>query len=222
MQQINPFCDFITNRGDRRWRDFLKLAVIYFQILYLSLSINEKELIARSLAGQRDGFAVLYQKHVKAIYNSVVRITNDHVLSEDIVQDAFCVAFEQLGKLKDHENFEGWVKRIALNKAVSLLRKKKTVFISDTAVELLANDEPDADEEIIFQCKVEDVKEAIRNLPDGYRTILSLHLIENVGQEEIAKMLHISHSTVRSQYHRAKQKIFMALKNKTYHGKGSF
>lgn len=188
--------------------------------MYLSLTLNEKKSADRRSPGKVDEFAALYTKYVRAVYNSVYRITNDCVVAEDIVQDAFCVAFEQLGKLKDPGNFEGWVKRIALNKAINLFREKKTIFIGDIHPEPAADNEYNDDEELIFQCRVEDVKEAIRNLPEGYRTIISLYLLDDIPQEEIAKMLKISHSTVRSQYHRAKRKIFMALKNKMYHGKG--
>lgn len=176
--------------------------------------------MSRKLAGKEDGFAVLYTRYAGAVYNSVYRITNNHATAEDIVQDAFCVAFEQLDKLRDIKNFEGWVKRIALNKAINLFRESKTIFIEDAHLEPVADEEYSEDEELIFQCRVEDVKEAIRNLPDGYRTIVLLYVLEDIPQEEIAKMMNISHSTVRSQYHRAKRKIVMALKNKSYHGKG--
>lgn len=174
----------------------------------------------QQLSDTEEEFAVLYTKYAQTVYNSVCRLTNDSTIAEDIVQDAFCTAFEQLDKLRDRENFEGWVKRIALNKAVSFLRKNRLIFLEDMMTERAANDEHGSDDEMVFQCRVEDVKEAISRLPDGYRTIISLHLIEDIPQDEIAKMLGLSHSTVRSQYHRAKKKIFMALKNKTYHGKG--
>lgn len=188
--------------------------------MYLSLTLSERDLVRQCVAGKEEAFERLYAMFAKKVYNSVYRITNDSAETEDIVQEAFCIAFEGIGKLRNKENFEGWIKRIALNKAVSHWRKNKPVFFEDTNVELAANDESYAEDEIIFQCKVEDVKEAIKNLPDGYRTIISLHLLEDISQEEIARMLHIRHATVRSQYHRAKKKVLMALKNKMYDGKG--
>lgn len=184
--------------------------------MILSLSLNEKELVNRCWAGREEEYAVLYNKHVKAVFNSVYRITNNYTETEDVVQDAFCTAFEQMDKLKDRNHFGGWLRRIAINKAISLMRKSKTIFIEETAIDGVAEEESDTEDDMIFSCRVEDVKEAIRNLPDGYRTILTLHLLEDIPQEEIAKMLHIGHSTVRSQYHRAKRKIYLSLKDKNY------
>lgn len=170
------------------------------------------------MAGEEKGYAMLYNKYAKRIYHAVYRVMGNSSESEDIVQEAFCTAFEQIDKLKNQNNFEGWVKRIALNQAISALRKKKMVFIEDGHLEAVADEETDMSEELLFQCQIDDIKKAIQELPDGYRTIISLHLFEDMAQEEIANMLGISHATVRSQYHRAKKKIFTALKDKAYYG----
>jgi RNA polymerase sigma-70 factor (ECF subfamily) len=186
--------------------------------LQLSISINEQELVQQCVAGEERGYATLYHKYAKRIYHAVFRVMGNSAESEDIVQDAFCTAFEQIDRLKNQSNFEGWVKRIAINQAISALRKRKIVFTEDSQLDIVADEEVDIDEELIFQCQVDDVKKAIADLPDGYRTIVSLHLFEDMGQEEIGKMLGINHATVRSQYHRAKKKIFTALKDKAYYG----
>jgi RNA polymerase sigma factor (sigma-70 family) len=186
--------------------------------LYLSISINEQELVQQCLAGEEKGYAMLYNKCAKRIYHAVYRVMGNSADTEDIVQEAFVTAFGQLDKLKNQHNFEGWVKRIAINQAISTLRKKRLTFTDDGELEAVADEEVDLSEEQLFQCQVEDVKSAIQALPDGYRTIVSLHLFEEMGQEEIGKMLGISHATVRSQYHRAKKKIFTALKDKAYYG----
>lgn len=186
--------------------------------MHLSISINEQELVNQCAAGEEKAYAVLYNKYAKRIYNAVFRVIGNSAESEDIVQEAFCTAFEQIDKLKNQNNFEGWVKRIAINQAISTIRKRKMVFAEESILETIADDDVDLDEEFLFQCQVDDVKNAIQTLPDGYRTIVSLHLFENIGQEEIGNMLGISHATVRSQYHRAKKKIFTALKDKAYYG----
>ncbi len=186
--------------------------------MHLSISINEQELVQQCVAGEERGYATLYHKYAKRIYHAVFRVMGNSAESEDIVQDAFCTAFEQIDRLKNQSNFEGWVKRIAINQAISALRKRKMVFTEDSQLDIVADEEVDIDEELIFQCQVDDVKKAIADLPDGYRTIVSLHLFEDMGQEEIGKMLGINHATVRSQYHRAKKKIFTALKDKAYYG----
>ncbi|RWU05435.1 RNA polymerase sigma factor [Pedobacter chitinilyticus] len=186
--------------------------------MHLSISINEEELVKQCVAGEEKGYTMLYNKYAKRIYHTVYRVMGNSAETEDIVQEAFCTAFEQIGKLKNQNNFEGWLKRIALNQAISTLRKKKMVFTEDGQLEAVAEEELDMNEELLFQCKVDEVKAAIQQLPDGYRTIMSLHLFEDMGQEEIGNMLGISHSTVRTQYHRAKKKVYLALKDKAYYG----
>lgn len=174
--------------------------------------------MTRCVAGEEAGFRLLYRKYAGPVYNSVYRVLNDRAAAQDILQEAFVTAFQQISKLKDQENFEGWVKRIALNKAISLLRKKKVVFVDEETFEFI--DETGEDDDQLFETKVKDVKQAIMNLSDGYRTILTLHLLEGHSQEDIAKELGIGHSTVRSQYHRARKKVLQALKEKGYGREG--
>lgn len=163
-------------------------------------------------------FSDLYQLYIHKVFNSVYRIVNDRALAEDIVQDAFCVAFEQWHRLKDHEKFEGWVRRIAINKAISFLRRNKEILVDEPIGDQPSETEDIQEREIMLRTRVEDVKEAILGLPDGYRAIVTLHLFEDMPQDEIATTLNISPSTVRSQYHRAKKKILSVLKEK-YDGK---
>ncbi len=72
--------------------------------------------------------------------------------------------------------------------------------------------EEDGYDEDAVAFKVEEIKKAVKELPNGYRTVLSLHLFEGYDQEEIAEILQISHATVRTQYMRAKQKLLLLIK----------
>lgn len=182
--------------------------------LELTLKINTQELKSQVIALDRKSYAQLYQLYARKVYNSVYRVTNNYAITEDIVQDAFCTAFEQREYLRNVEKFEGWVKRIALNKAISYLRKNKLVFVEENNLDMPSDEACEEEEEMLLLKKVEDIKAAIESLPDGYRTIVVLHLFEDISQEDIAGILNISHSTVRSQYHRAKKKIISTLKEK--------
>ena len=84
------------------------------------------------------------------------------------------------------------------------------IDIEKTSV-LHMQEEEGVDEEAL-QFKVEEVKKAVKDLPNGYRTVLSLHLFEGYDQEEIAEIMQISHATVRTQYMRAKQKLLHIIK----------
>lgn len=174
------------------------------------------ELIALCRANLSLGFTGLYDRYVKRIYNSVYRIVSHTAEAEDLVQETFLTVFTEIHKLTKVENFEAWIKRIAINRAISHLRKKKLVFEESDFTDLVAEDDYNATDDEIFENKVEDIRTSIENLPQGYKTIMCLYLFENISQEEIASLLGISHNTVRTQYHRAKKKVMLSLKNNVY------
>ena len=84
------------------------------------------------------------------------------------------------------------------------------IDIEKTSAVHLAEEESYDEEELKF--KVDEIKKAVKELPNGYRTVLSLHLFEGYDQEEVAEILQISHATVRTQYMRAKQKLLLLIK----------
>lgn len=178
---------------------------------------NDQELIAMCQANNDLGYTELYRKYARRIYNSIHRIVSHTAEAEDILQETFVTVFNDLGRLSNVINFEAWVKRIAINRAISHIRKKKIEFTDLGFTEFEAEKEYSTDENDIFESKVEDVRNCIEQLPPGYKTIVSLYLFEQIPQEEIATMLGISHNTVRTQYHRAKKKILSSLKDKAYH-----
>ena len=178
---------------------------------------TDHELIALCQANNDLGYSELYTRYAKRIYNSIHRIVSQTAEAEDILQETFLTAFKEIGKLSGVASFEAWVKRVAINKAISHLRKKKIEFSDLDHTEIEAEKEYDTLENELFETQVHDVRKSIDNLPHGYKTIVCLYLFENIPQEEIGAMLGISHNTVRTQYHRAKKKILLSLKDKIYH-----
>jgi RNA polymerase sigma factor (sigma-70 family) len=183
-------------------------------------SIEKKtdlELIALCQADNDLGYTGLYERYAKRIYNSIHRIVSHTGEAEDVLQETFLTVFKEIDKLSNVLNFEAWVKRIAINRAISHLRKRKIEFANSDTTEIPADEVYDAQENELFETRVEDVRNSIENLPQGYKTIVNLYLFENIPQEEIGAMLGISHNTVRTQYHRAKKKILLSLKDKMYY-----
>lgn len=178
---------------------------------------TDHELIAMCLANNDLGFTELYQKYARRIYNSIHRIVSHTAEAEDILQETFLTVFKEIDKLSNVLNFEAWVKRIAINRAISHLRKKKIEFSDLEGTEIEAEKEYDVRENELFETQVEDVRKSIEDLPQGYKTIVCLYLFENIPQEEIGAMLGISHNTVRTQYHRAKKRVLLSLKDKIYY-----
>jgi RNA polymerase sigma-70 factor (ECF subfamily) len=145
------------------------------------------------------------------MYNSALRIVNKVPDAEDILQEAFTDAFLQLKTLQRKSTFGGWLKQIIIFKSISFLKKKHIHFAD---IENIAEPgEPEVDEQDT-SATIGEIKLRIRDLPDGYRTVLSLYLLEGYDHEEIAEIMGITHSTVRTQYSRAKQKLLKLLNTK--------
>ena len=142
----------------------------------------------------------LYNSYSKAMYNTLIRITGDEEVAKDLLQEAFVKVFRKIQDLQDPNAFAGWAKRIVVNTGVEFLRKKKPVFETLTEKEESVSDEIEDNTDI----SPEALHQSIQELPDGCRTILSLHLFEGLKHNEIADKLNISLSTSKTQYRHAK------------------
>src|SRR6201995_1066375 len=180
--------------------------------LELTEPILHDELVERCKRGDSQGYAELYGKYAKAMYNTSLRIVNHTGDAEDVLQEAFTDAFRSLEDFHYKSTFGAWLKRIVINKSINLLRKRRMdlIDIEKTNIGYLP-DEEEADEEE-RALKVEEIKKAVALLPNGYRTVLTLYRVEGYDQEEIAEILGVTHATVRTQYMRAKKKLLQYIK----------
>ena len=181
-------------------------------LLELSAQIQPDELVERCRQGDPRSYTELYQKYSKAMYNTSFRIVNNSGDAEDILQEAFLDAFNAIGSFAYKSTFGAWLKRIVINKSINALRKRKMKIIDMETTTIADTPEEAAYDEVAIDLKVAAVKKAVQELPNGYRTVLTLHLFEGIGQEEIAGILQVSHVTVRTQYMRARQKLIQYLK----------
>ncbi|MDT3403693.1 RNA polymerase sigma factor [Mucilaginibacter terrae] len=173
-----------------------------------------QELITRCQQGDPYAYTRLYDLNAKYVYNAICRYVEHTGEAEDIMQEAFVDAYHSIGKLANADSFRPWIKRIAINKAINWLRKRKleyTELEDDTWVE----EETPVNEDD-FEYTMNRVSQAIEGLPLAYRTIFQLYAVENIPQVEIAQMLGMSNSTVRVQYFRAKAKVLEMLKEGQY------
>ena len=146
------------------------------------------------------------------MYNTSLRIVNHTADAEDVLQESFVDAFGAIDSFGYKSTFGAWLKRIVINKSINALRKRKMEIIDIEKTSVLQMPDEESMDEGALQLKVEEVKKAVKELPNGYRTVLSLHLFEGYDQEEIAEIMQISHATVRTQYMRAKQKLLHIIK----------
>jgi len=174
--------------------------------------ITQEELIVRCKRGDRAAFTGLYKLHATEVYNTIIRLVIHTAEAEDILQESFVAAFTGIGVFKETGAFRAWIKRIAINKSIDCIRKRKVRFVELEPASLMM--EEDIVDEFAFEYRIETVNSAIETLPVGYRTIFNLFVVEGIPQAEIAQMLGLEHTTVRTQYHRAKHKILDILKKR--------
>lgn len=167
------------------------------------IRFTHKSIVEQCKAGNTSSQYELYSYYVDAMYNVGMRFLGNTEDAEDIVQDSFVDAFKNLENFKYESTFGAWLKRIVINKSINHLKAKRVPVIPMDAHELcLTDEEPEADTTDIGK-----VKKGIDLLPDGYREIINLYLIEGYDHVEIGEILGISTSTSKSQYHRAKKKL---------------
>ena len=164
------------------------------------------------LAGERTAYRSLYERYHKAMFNTALRIVNNVADAEDILQEAFTDAFHQLKDFEGRSTFGAWLKQIVIYKSIGMLKKKKLAFVEMDENTEVAEELPDRDENNWYT--VDFIRQSLQHLADGYRTVLSLYLLEGYDQKEIAEILNVAPSTVRTQYIRAKEKLLDLLKNR--------
>ena len=144
------------------------------------------------------------------MFNTALRIVNKTADAEDVLQDSFTDAFSQLSSFQNRSTFGAWLKQIVVFKSINHLKRQRISFVNMEIVEDVAEENAPGENEIGYT--VEMIKQKMKQMPDGYRTVLSLYLFEGYDQEEIAEILGVAQSTVRTQYIRAKQKLLQLLK----------
>ena len=164
--------------------------------------------------GSKKACYELYKLYSKAMLNVAFRIVGNIAEAEDVLQESFLDAFNKLKDFRQETTFGLWLKQIVVNRSINFLRKRKMdlVDIDGEQLDNIPDEEVESDEETLF--KVALVKDAMKELPDGYRVVLSLYLLEGYDHEEIGLVLNITENTSRTQFLRAKRKLAEILKRK--------
>jgi len=206
--------------------EFFRPPVLYFRetvtfILFYSLLIKEialekevtnihQPLIEACRRGDEAAPMKLYRLYYKAVYSISYRILANSFEAEDVMQETFLSAFEHIEQYKGEVSFGAWIKKIAINKSIDAVRSRPGFIDFDAEIpDLMADDDVQYSEYVNY--RLEEIRLAIQKLPDQYRVILSLFLIEGYDHEEISQILGISYSLSRTRYSRAKKKLLRIL-----------
>lgn len=165
-----------------------------------------RDIVELSKAGNQKAQYQLYRLYSKAMLNICYRMLNSLEEAEDLLQESFAEAFNKLESFRFESTFGAWIKRIVVNRCINHLKKRKAdLYYTDNLPENKGMNADDDTEQ--SELDVKKIKKAMELLPDGYRVVFSLYLIEGYDHSEIAQIMDISESTSKSQFSRAKHKI---------------
>lgn len=163
-----------------------------------------QDLIDRCRQGDREAQFGLYKLYYKSMYNTSLRIVGNEYDAEDIMQESFLSAFRKIDNYKGKVSFGAWLKKIVINRSLDYLKKRKVAF--EEINEKITDEEAECIEET-REPDVQKIREAMMQLPEGYRVVFSLYYMEGYDHDEIAGILRISPGSSRSQLLRAKEKL---------------
>lgn len=188
---------------------------------------EDYDLVERAKANEQAAFARLLEKYQKPLYYHINKIVHDKEILDDLIQEIFLKAFDNIHSFDASYAFSTWLYRIATNHSIDYLRKKKLRTLSidepyqtkDGELTLEIPDEgSEADETILKQERAAIILDAISNLPERYEKIIRLRHMEEKSYQEIAGIMDLPLGTVKAHIFRARELLNKQLKDK----RGSF
>lgn len=170
---------------------------------------KEDELIKGCLKRDRNAQQQLYDLYSSKMYALCYRYVRHAMEAEDVLVMAFTKIFDRIEQFKGEGSFEGWMRRVMVNEALTHLRKSRAMYV-ETDLEQ-ADREPDYDR-LSDHLEAEDLQKMIQELPPGYRLVFNMYAIDGYSHKEIAEQLGINENTSKSQLSRARtylQKILL-------------
>lgn len=165
---------------------------------------EEKQLVKQCKKHSHKAFDRLYDAYSPVLFGICLRYARDASSAQDILQEAFLTIFNKIEGYRFEGSFEGWLKRITVNTAINYLRKQNRQSFSSLDDGYHEYSAAEADN-IVGGMSEQEILQHIQTLPDGYRTIFNLFVIEGYKHVEIAKMLNITESTSRTQLAKARK-----------------
>ncbi len=186
--------------------------------------VEDKELVARALQGDESAYGELLERFRRPIFSLIYRMIGDRELAEDLAQESFVKAFNNLDTYNPSYRFSSWLFKIANNHAIDYLRRARLSTVSIHGSPHAANVEREEETRIVLSSQDEspeqevlalelggEIEQAIVRLRPEYRTAIILRHIEARPYEEIAEIMDVPIGTVKTFLHRARAELREAL-----------
>ena len=175
---------------------------------------KDHDLIEACKKGERAAQYKLYHQYAKAMLNTAYRILNDEEKARDVLQEAFLKVFQKIDQFRYQSTIGAWIKRVVVNTAINHGKKKGLNIVGGMEiVGEIADERPSAAEREKLEMDLRKARRGLAMLPDGYRTVLTLYLVEGYDHKEISEILGVALSTSLTQYNRGKKKLREIIQN---------
>lgn len=172
------------------------------------------ELVEKCKANDRQAQMQLYRQYCDGMFCVAMRFLKNSDDAEDVLQDSFIKAFQRIGQFKGDVTFGAWLKRIVVNGSIDFLKSKhqRTVELNESYLQVAEEDDWSVEEGI----SIDQVKKAIEELPQKYRYVVQLFLVEGYDHSEISEILGITETASRTRLLRGKTQLKEKLKDLAY------
>ena len=164
------------------------------------------DIVEKCRQNDRKAQLKLYNQYCNGMLIVAQLFVKNTMEAEDVVQESFIKAFAKLEQYKAEVTFGAWLKRIVINKSIDALKYNKQRLVDLEDVQLKVVDEDD-DWNVDSTLTIDEVKVAIQKLPEKYKYVVMLYLIEGYDHQEISEILNISEVASRTQLSRWKTKL---------------
>ncbi len=179
---------------------------------------TDAALVAKAQSGDVGAFGELVSRYSRSVYGVVSRMIDDRDDIDDVAQEVFVLAYRYIGQFRREAKFSTWIYRIAVNTTIKQMKKikiRRATSIDDPETglaEVLTSSEMEHPERIAERkARSEALRRAILDLPEKHQAVVVLHYFENLGCDEIARVLECSVGTVWSRLHYACKKLQLTL-----------
>jgi len=178
---------------------------------------DDETLVAKARRGAGEAFDILVERYKERLYATIYHVTGNHEDADDLVQDALIKAYKSLGSFKGQSSFYTWVYRIAVNRTINFLKRRKNrnhfslddvdgnIQTDPDFVELMSHVTPRR--EVGLNELQERLNEALQKLSEAHRGVVVMHDIQGMTHADIAKVMKCSEGTVRSRLFYARQQL---------------
>jgi RNA polymerase sigma-70 factor (ECF subfamily) len=171
----------------------------------MNIEPSDGDLVALTLRGDRDGFAILVERYDRAVYHLAYRTLHDVEEARDATQEAFFKAFRSLRTFKPGSKFSTWIFAITYHGCCDRLSRRKR-YSSEELPER-ADSAPGPEHQVVALDEASRLRAAIDALPEKYRTVVTLFHLQGRQYEEIASVLGLPMGTVKTHLFRAKEQL---------------